>query len=61
MTKVGSYMERVRLEHGPKVAKAFYWLMVWWDGSPNVTQAFYNEDLLDMKLGEALESCQQEV
>lgn len=54
--KVRDVYEYISNKYGANVASKFYDLMVEWDGSKNVLSSFYNKDVLDMKLNEALEA-----
>lgn len=54
--KVRDVYEYISNKYGANVASKFYNLMAEWDGSKNVLSSFYNKDVLDMKLNEALEA-----
>lgn len=53
--QVKSFYWKVFEEEGKNVATKFLELMVEWDGRKDVYNAFYNEDVLQMKLKEAQE------
>ena len=55
MIYVRTYYFKVVREYGQSVGSKFLSLMQEWDGSKNTIESFYEEDILDMKLKEALE------
>lgn len=54
--KVSEVYEFISNKYGANVATKFYDLMVEWDGSKTVYSAYYDMDVLDVKLNEALEA-----
>ena len=55
MERVGLFHQRVYEKYGRHIASEFIRLMREWDGGLDVSNAFYDDDLLDMKLKEAQE------
>lgn len=53
--KVKDFYDNVIVTHGEIIARRFLKLMIEWDGEYTVLGAFYEEDLLKIKLKEAQE------
>lgn len=55
MERVGLFHQRVYEKYGRHIASEFIRLMREWDGGLDVSNAYYDDDVLKMKLKEAQE------